>query len=298
MQLMPVDLQILARLEAGMTQAQIGSDLGIEQPAVSKAIRAAEARLGMPLLEPGRRSRLSSVGRELARAGLNALRQLQGVDDVIDSLRAGHANYARIVASNTPATYLLPQVVARFLQAYQDAYLDVEVVPMPRLWEAFLSGDFDLAIAPRMPFEGDVIAEPVYVDRVILFAAPSHRLAHRGRVGYEDLRDETLVGKLAEAYWGQVQAELKALGFTWAHEVDLRSAEAVKRIVASGIGVGMLFASSLDEELRSGTLVSLDIANPAFAQTYFLVRRTNATRPLAAAFAQFLRSLWCRAALI
>ena len=41
MLLSPGDLQILVRLDGGMTQSQIGNDLGLEQPAVSKAIRAA-----------------------------------------------------------------------------------------------------------------------------------------------------------------------------------------------------------------------------------------------------------------
>ena len=49
MLLSPSDLQILARLEQGLTQSQIGNDLGLEQPAVSKAIRTAEQRLGMTL---------------------------------------------------------------------------------------------------------------------------------------------------------------------------------------------------------------------------------------------------------
>ena len=44
------DLQILARLDGGMTQSQIGNDLGLEQPTISKAIHAAEQRLGMALV--------------------------------------------------------------------------------------------------------------------------------------------------------------------------------------------------------------------------------------------------------
>jgi DNA-binding transcriptional LysR family regulator len=297
MQLTPVDLQILVRLSEGMTQTQIASDLGIEQPAVSKTIHAAELRVGLPLLLPGRRSRLTSVGHEVARVGVHALRQLQGVDDLVTSLRAGHSNYTRIITSNTPGTYLVPQVMARFLQRHTDAHFELDVVPMPDLWQSFVSGGYDLAIAPRIPFdERVVVAEPVYVDPVVVFTAPSHPLAQRADVGFEDLVDQTVVGRFAEAYWGQVHYELRQRGIVWSHEVDLNSPEAVKRIVASGFGVGILFASSIAGELASGALVSMNIAEPKLEQTYFLVRPKTAATPAVEGFCDFLRSEWCQAA--
>ena len=289
---MPVDLQILVRLSEGMTQAQIGIDLGLEQPAISKAIRAAEGRVGMALLEPGQRSKLSSVGRELARAGANALRQLEAVDDLVNSLRAGSSIHTRIVTSSTPGTYLLPQVIAKFLQANEDAHIDIDVVPMPRLWERFVSGGYDIAVAPRMPFDATVTAEPLYVDRVVVFTAPDHPLAHRSNVGFGDLHEATLVGKFVESFWGQVHYILSERGFAWSHQIDLRSAEAVKRIVSSGDGVGILFASSLEHELATGALVALDIREPVFEQTYFLVVPKVASTPTARAFCDFLRAEW------
>ena len=291
------DLQILVRLHEGMTQGQIGSELGMEQSAVSRTLRSAELRLGLPLLQAdGRRTRLTSVGRELARAGAFALRQLQAVDGAVASLRAGRANHLRIVASTTPGTYLLPQVVARFLLRNPDAQVDVEVVRMTTLWDAFVGGGYDLAIAPRMPFSGDVSAQAVYIDSVVFFTAPQHPLAGRGVIGFEELHDETVVGKFNEAYWGQLHYELWQRGYTWAREVDLRSAEAVKQIVAGGLGVGMLFASALQRELGDGTLRALAIPTADFAQTYFLVRPQFATNPLAQHFGDFLRGQWSPAA--
>lgn len=292
MQLTPLDLQILIRLGEGMTQAQIGGDLGMEQPAVSKAIRAAEMRVGMPLLAPGKRSKLSSVGEELARVGVRALRQMQAVDDLIVSLRAGHTHYTRIVASSTPGTYLVPQAIARFLASRQEAHFEIDVVPMPQLWQSFVSGGYDLAVAPRIPFDDHVEVEPVYVDPVVVFCAPSHPLAGRAGLGFEDLREETVVGNFEEGYWAQVYYELRQRGIAWSHRVELRSPEAMKRIVASGLGIGLLFASSIAGELGSGALVALQIAEPRFEQTYFLVRPKHASSPLVTTLCAFLKNEW------
>ena len=293
MLLNPLDLQILVRLRDGMTQAQIGNELGIEQPAVSKSVRAAEARLGLSLVQTtGRRVSLTSAGRELAQAGTRVLLQLQSVDDLVGSLRAGRSGHTRIIASSTPGTYVLPKLVAGFLQAHPDAQIDIDVIPMMHIRDAFVSGGYDLAFAPRLPFAGTVSVEAAYVDPVVFFTAPAHRLAGRACVTMHDLRDEQLVGKFTEDYWGHIYYDLRQNGNAFAKTIDLNSAEAVKRIVASGVGVGMLFASSLEAEAERGQLVPLQIAEPRYQQSYFFVRPASGSSPLADALCDYLKSRW------
>lgn len=293
MLLSPADLQILVRLRDGMTQAQIGNDLGIEQPAVSKSIRAAEARLGLALVRTGgRRLALTSAGRELAAAGTRVLMQLRSVEDIVSSLRAGRSGHTRLIASSTPGTYLLPPLIAEFLQEHTDAQIDIEVVSMVGIWDAYVSGGYDIAVTPRVAFEGDVQVEPVYVDPVQFFTAPSHPLAARARVAMPDLREQQLVGKFGDAFWGHVYYDLRQRGDTFAKTIELSSAEAVKRIVASGVGVGMLFASSLHVEAERGDLVALNVPEPRYDQTYFFVRPARGSTPLAALLCDFLRARW------
>lgn len=141
--LTPTELNVLVRLNDGLTQTEAGAELGLEQPSISKILRSAELRLGLALLQQdGRRSKLTSVGRELARAGAVALRQLHGLDDFVHALRAGRAGVVRVIASSTPGSYVLPPVLARFLQTNPHARVEIEVISMSRLWEAFVAGGF------------------------------------------------------------------------------------------------------------------------------------------------------------
>jgi LysR family transcriptional regulator, regulator for metE and metH len=298
MLLSPGDLQILVRLEGGMTQSQIGNDLGLEQPAVSKAIRAAEQRLGMTLVHAdGRRLKLTSAGREVARAAAGVLMQVKAVDDLIVSLRAGRMKHTRIVASSTPGTYLLPRIVAEFLQQDTDAQIDVEVVSMPKIWDEFVSGAYDIAFTPRLPFTGGVRVEQVYVDPVRFFTAPAHHLAARPAVSLDDLQAEQLVGKFSEAYWGRFHYDLRERGWPLSQSIDLSSAEAVKRIVASGVGVGVLFESTLKPEFERGELVALPVAEVTYEQTYFLVRSAVDSTPQAERLCAFIRDELARVCL-
>jgi DNA-binding transcriptional LysR family regulator len=102
MLLSPHDLQILVRLGDGMSQSQIGNDLGLEQPAVSKAIHAAEQRLGLSLVHSdGRRVKLTNVGREVAQAAADVLLRIKGFDDLVGLLRAGRLKHTPISCART-----------------------------------------------------------------------------------------------------------------------------------------------------------------------------------------------------
>lgn len=290
MLLSPHDLQILVRLGDGMSQSQIGNDLGLEQPAVSKAIHAAEQRLGLTLVHSdGRRVKLTNVGREVAEAAADVLLRIKGFDDLVGLLRAGRLKHTRIVASHTPGTYLLPDVVADFLRSHDDAQVDIEVVSMTRVWDEFVSGAYDLAFTPKLPFRGTARIEALCTDPVVFFAAPGHRLAGRSDVPFAEMRDQVLIGKFSDGYWGRIKADLDQRGCTFVQSLDLNSPEAVKRIVRTGSGAGMLFASTLKDELASGDLIAFTVAGIEHEQTYYLVRPEYDLSPLAERFCEFMR---------
>jgi DNA-binding transcriptional LysR family regulator len=269
--LTPTELNVLVRLNDGMTQSEAGADLGLEQPSISKILRSAELRVGLPLLQQdGRRSRLTSVGRELAIAGAVALRRLGGLDDFVQSLRAGHAGVVRLIASTTPGSYTLPPLLATFLRAN------------PLANAAFAAGAYDLAIVPRVPFAPDLVAEALYDDPIVFFAAPGAPIAERMHVGLDDLAGETMVGVFSELFWGQIHHDLARRGYAWRRQIDLRSSEAIKRLVEAGMGTGVLFESSVAAELADGRLVRVPIEDPALVQTFCIVRRAESMEsPLA-----------------
>jgi DNA-binding transcriptional LysR family regulator len=290
MLLSPSDLQILVRLEGGMTQSQIGNDLGLEQPAVSKAIHAAEQRLGMSLVHgDGRRLKLTNVGREVARAAAGVLMQVRAVDDLIVSLRAGRMTHTRILASTTPGTYLLPAIIAQFLRENADAQIEIDVVAMPNLWDEFASGSYDFALCPGLPVVAAAGVEQVYVDPVLFFTSRDHRLAREPRISFDDLRAEPLVGKLSDPYWTRVHRDLQERGYAFSETIDLSTAEAVKGIVAAGTGVGVLFESAVRAELERGDLVSLPFSGLRYEQTYFIVRPAREATPQTDRICAYLR---------
>lgn len=195
-----------------------------------------------------------------------------------------------VIASSTPGTYLLPGIVARFMQSHPGVNVELTVEPMADLWEQFLSGAYDFAVTPRIAYESDVIVTELCDDPIVLFVAAGTVLAERLSLGHADFADQMLVGKFSDSYWEQITRELGRRGYQFARRIDLRSSEAVKETVIAGLGVGLLFASSVRNELAEGTLVRLPVADPLLQQRHCIVHHVDTDlTPLAGEFAAYVR---------
>lgn len=287
-----IDLHIIRGLALGKTQADIGAELHLEQPSVSKMLRACEERTGLAIVVPaGRRVELTAAGRAIAAAAAGALDAFGRFERFALELRDGRAGTLRFVTSSTPGSYVLPGLVAAFLRERPAIDVQMEIVPVSGLWELFESEAFDFAIAPEMGLPPELDARRLYDDPVVFFAMPGSEIAMRPALDFSDLATETLVGKFIDTHWRGIFREFEARGFRAARKVTIIPPEGVKRMVAEGLGVGALLASSIRRELTDGTLVRLPIADPSLQQHFaFATRRNDVLSPAAEAFFAFLQA--------
>ena len=272
----PLDLRIIALLNAGFTQSDIGTTLRIEQPAVSRLIHGMETRCGLQfVVRDGRRITLTAAGRDVARAAERVLKHLETVDALVGSLREGHAGRISIVTSNTPGSYALPQLIAAFSTECPDVQVDLEMVSDAELLDTFSRGTFDFSVSAQKAFPADFAFERLYEDQLVFFVAASSALARRSTIAFAELIAEPLVGRFADHYWLPIIAGFDKRGIHWSKRVDLRSSEAVKRFVEAGVGVGALFESAVRDELRSGVLVRLPIGVEFITETFWLLWRND-----------------------
>jgi DNA-binding transcriptional LysR family regulator len=101
-------------------------------------------------------------------------------------------------------------------------------------------------------------------------------LAQRESITPDDLRDVTLTSKFSPDYWQRIFDGLARIGFAREQHVQILSYEGVKRTVKANRGVGMLYESSVLDELESGEFVRLPINDGFLRQTFCLARRPDA----------------------
>ena len=178
--------------------------LGIAQPALSKAVRQLERRLGVTLFERTSRAvTLTEAGRVLTREAGVALEAVSAA--ALRTQRAGTRDPHLILAMKAGGDAgLLPAILAAYEREPQ--VLPVEVVFGPGPSRMLREGQADAALLHAPPDElGGLDAEILLTEAPVAVLPASHPLAHRASLQMADLAGENLHRKPADS------SEMKSL---------------------------------------------------------------------------------------
>ena len=134
----------------------------------------------------------------------------------------------------------------------------------------------------------------LYDEPLLPVCSPEHRLARTRRVSPRALAGERWIafpprpGQAPEPYASAFEQRLAACGLGDREIVPVDSLTAQKRLVEAGFGLALLQESSVDEELRAGSLCVLPVPALRVTVPVALIRRrraflSGATRALIAA---------------
>ena len=165
--------------------------LSIAQPALSKAIRRIEHRIGVPLfVRSSRHVELTPAGRALQEHGRHALNAVSAA--VRHAQSAGGAQtHLRLVLKPGGDGGLLSDILAAYAEQPDARHVDILFSGPADRADFLLDGraDVGLLYAPFDPLDG-LASERLYTeDRVVIISA-GHRLAERASVRMADLDGE------------------------------------------------------------------------------------------------------------
>jgi len=170
----------LTQLEAFVLVARLGSVkaaakvLGVSEPAVSGALAALRQHLGDPLLQrstsgmeltPGGK-RLVTIASQMVNLAVEAeaaIRDAQGAPELL-----------RVVAASTVAEFVAPGLLAVFTDRTAAVEASVGLTTEAEMSALLLERLADVGLGPRLP---GLTSEPLMRYRLIVVAAPGHRLA-------------------------------------------------------------------------------------------------------------------------
>ena len=249
--------------------------LDISQPAVSKQVRGLEHALGVALFDRvGRRVHLSQAGEVLADYAGRLFALAREAEEALADVRAVRRGRLAIGASTTIGTYLLPGVVAEFWRRHPRVELLVQIENTEQVHRRLAGHELDLGLTEGPVEEGELDAEVFHQDELVMIAAPGHRLAGRPRVPLSAVREEPFI--LREPGSGTRAVEERALArlkLPVRVVMALGSTEALKRVVAEGVGLAVVSRLAVDAECAAGALAVLPVAGLRIARPLHLVRR-------------------------
>lgn len=168
--------------------------LGMNQPAVSKAIRRVEQELGVDLFEREPRGVAPTVFADmLAEAAREVDSNLGAVMRRIQAMRDAAMGEIVVGAGGTWQEALLPLAVSRLAQRRPQALIRIVPAAPEALVAALIKGDVDLVLAPidiPNPMAKKVRVEPLLVNEVVVIGRGDHPLLEKPRLSLKDLRSQ------------------------------------------------------------------------------------------------------------
>jgi DNA-binding transcriptional LysR family regulator len=270
----------VAVARAGSTRAA-AERVARSQSAASSALAELESTLGVKLFDRvGRRLTLNAQGRALLPRAVGLLEQAAEIGRLFGAADQGAL---RVAASFTVGEYLLPPLIAGWKRAHPGIRLRLDIANTRAVLDAVAALEVDVGFIEGARTHPDLDVAHWREDELVVVAAGDHPMAGR-RVDRAWLREAPWI--LREPGSGTREAAdrwlVPGLG-RFRIEMELGSNEAVKRAVASGLGVGLLSVHAVTEAVAAGTLTRLQTPLPPMHRALAIVthRERQPGRPLA-----------------
>lgn len=269
----------LRQLQVFEAVARLGSvtraaeEIFLAQPTVSMQLKKLSETIGSRLIEQtGNRIHLTDVGSEVYAACqeiFNSLAELESRVADIKGVKRGRLRLAVI----TSAKYLAPHLLGHFCRDHPGVEVALKVSNRENLLDRIATYQDDVYILGQTPQGLEVEAFPLILNPLVIMAGRDHPLVNRARIPLKRVLEEPFV--MREAGSGTRAAFERLIAEKELSPPNVRmefaSNEAIKQVVAAGLGVTVLSLHSLILEGTDGPIALLDVENFPIERHWYVV---------------------------
>jgi DNA-binding transcriptional LysR family regulator len=261
--------------------------------AASTRIRGMEEALGAPLLTRSRAGVTpTEAGRTLLKHARGILADAARMREDLSVFSGGLTGQVRLLANTNALTEFLPEALSSFLADHPQVSVDLEERLSDEIVGLVAEGVADAGIVAGTVDVGALATYPFRSDRFVIVAPRDHPLAAQASVRFAQVLDYDLVGldrasSLQRFLAGKAAREGRPLRL----RVQLRSFDAVCRLVECGVGVGVVPATTAARAAKTMALARVELADDwAVRELKIVVRADEDLRPYAKALVESLKA--------
>lgn len=263
------------------------------QPAVSQVIRKLEEECGEQLFERASRDGTLTAAGEVLREYAERLLHLRNeASSALEEVRSLERGRLTLTANENTCLYLLP-VLDEFRRQCPQISILVQRSLASRIPDEVMRRTVEMGIISFQPEDEQLEAIAVYSDDLVMVVPPCHVFAREKRVEIRDLGAENFIAhNIASPMRKRVVDSFARHKIPLNIGVELPSLEAIKRFVASGNGVALVPALTVEAEVARGELVMVEVPELQCVRQLRLIYRKQASLSYAAlAFLRVVRAL-------
>lgn len=281
-------LRNFTHLAASLSFSRTSRERNISPSALSRQIKRLEEEIGEPLFIRDNRSvRLTPAGVLMRDYAVEMLDRFEGVKEAFEARAGTLRGEISLYCSVTACYSILPEVIARFRQAYPEIHLKLQTGDEALAIQRVEEGEADLAVAAKPERLSEGLEFRTITRTPLVFIAPSFpcavtELVERRPIPWDEvpmvLSERGLARKRVDAWLqaNQVSPQIYA---------QVAGNEAILAMVGLGCGVGVV----PELVLEKGPSLSVRVVDAAPRLDPYTVGVCVARRRLASAH---IRALW------
>ena len=266
--------------------------LHLTQPAVSIQIRQIVETIGLPLFEQnGREIALTAAGEELLTTVHDLDDAWNRFESAIDDLKGFKRGKLR-VGLVTTAKHFLPRMLGDFYRRYPDIDIQLEIANRQGIVERLLGNQDDLYVMSYPPTNLDIVSQPFLDNEYVVLAPEAHWAVGKALTLQELATEPFLLREQGSGSRHVIDQHMRDTGVQLKVRLSLASNEAIRELVASGMGLTVLSRQALGDRPGHDGLAILDVAGFPLKRQWNVVhlRGKVLSLPARAFLADLLRS--------
>ena len=239
--------------------SQAAELLHISQPTVSSHIKALENELGRELItRTTKQLYITEEGYRLYEYAADLIRLRQkAVDDIMHN----SATTIHLSASTIPSAYILPQIIAEYKKLRPEVTISVTQSDSGRAVERLIEGNADLGVVGSSVYSDKADYVEFMRDRLVICTPNSERYRKLKKDGadlFTLLKEPVILREISSGTKKEAESLLRKTGIA-EHDLNvaayMNDMEAIKKSVASGLGISIVSELSVAKEASNGELL-------------------------------------------
>lgn len=285
-------LETFAEVARQQSFTRAAEALHLTQPAVSIQIRQIVETIGLPLFEQnGREIALTAAGEELLTTVHDLDDAWNRFESAIDDLKGFKRGKLR-VGLVTTAKHFLPRMLGDFYRRYPDIDIQLEIANRQGIVERLLGNQDDLYVMSYPPTNLDIVSQPFLDNEYVVLAPEAHWAVSKELTLQELATEPFLLREQGSGSRHVIDQHMRDTGIQLKVRLSLASNEAIRELVASGMGLTVLSRQALGDRPGHDGLAILDVAGFPLKRQWNVVhlRGKVLSLPARAFLADLLRS--------
>ncbi|MFK4441835.1 DNA-binding transcriptional LysR family regulator [Caballeronia udeis] len=292
-------LIVVAKVIDSGSLLRAANEMGMTQPAITKAVQELEAFLDAPLFERSNRGVVpTELGRLLGQRAKSMITELRYLTDEINALQSGTAGHVIVGTLIAASARLLPVTIAKLKAQAPDMLITVREASTAQLFPALATGDLDIAVG-RLPERELPLAsafplhhEVLFQESMCIVVGAKHHFNLPARPHLADLRDLPWIVPLADS-----PARMRAERLFQDAGLALPGNRVESLSMLTNIGllletacIGLMPRAAAQQFVAPGLLTILDVAESGdFGAVGFSIRADKRISPACQRFIACLR---------